>query len=321
MKYLVFGGSQFVSWYIVKRLVETGNEVITITRGNKKNIHNDKVTEIYADRRDSVQLKSALKNIDIDYVIDVSGYNKQDISFSIEALKGKNINAYVFISSGAIYKENNKLPFTEISATGKNSFWGCYGTDKLEAENYLMDIYKQNSFPVVILRPPYIYGEGNNVYREAFIFDRLKDNKVILLPNKGETIIHFIHIEDLFKTIEKIIDTKIAGCIYNVGNENGITFKEWVKICMSVYGKNVDLIEFEYKKHMYEPRDFFPFHDYDFYLDVSKVSRIYKPEITLEKGLDLSLKWYSDNGEKVSKRDRYSKNIEHIVKSNKKRFF
>ncbi len=312
MKYLVFGGTQFVSWYIVKRLVETGNEVITVTRGNKKNIHNDKVTEIYADRHDSFQLKSALKNIDIDYVIDVSGYNKQDVSFSIEAVICKNIKAYVFISSGAIYKENNKLPLTEISTTGKNSFWGSYGTDKLEAENYLMDKYKQNSFPVIILRPPYIYGEGNNVYREAFIFDRLQDNKVIFLPNKGETTIHFIHIEDLYKTIEKIIDSKITGCIYNVGNENGITFKEWVKTCMSVYGEKVDLIEFDYVKHNYKPRDFFPFHDYDFYLDVSKISNIYIPEITLEKGLELSLRWYSDNEEKVDKRDHYSKNIENI---------
>lgn len=315
MKYLVFGGTQFVSNYIVKRLIEDGHEIKTLTRGNKKNTHGSSVKELYADRCNFEQLSSVLENIDIDYVIDVSGYNKTDVSSSYEALKNKNIKGYIFISSGSVYVENNELPLYENSKTGVNKYWGSYGTDKLEAENFLINKFKETSFPVVILRPPYIYGEGNNVYRESYIFDRLKSNEKILLPKKGNTIIQFIHIEDLYRIVLKVIEKNITGEIFNVANENTITFKEWVKSCMEAYGKTVDLINFDYTDSEYTSRDFFPFFDYDYYLDISKLLEIYKPEIKFEYGLKKSLQWYLQNEDKVDKRDRYSKNINTIVKS------
>ena len=49
----------------------------------------------------------------------------------------------------------------------QNIFWGTYGTDKIAAEKALLERMKD----AYILRPPYLYGPMNNVYREAFVFD------------------------------------------------------------------------------------------------------------------------------------------------------
>lgn len=313
MKVLVFGGTRFVSQYIVKRLIENGNEVITINRGTIKGIHGDKVKELYADRHNISELKSVLKEIEADYIIDVSGYTLFDVRNSYETVKEMNIKGYIFISSSAVYQESETLPIKEDFPKGENKFWGTYGTDKLEAENYLREKHKESRFPAVILRPPYIYGECNNVYRESYIFDRLKEGKAIVIPNKGKTLIQFIHIEDLYKTIEKIIEMEIVGEIFNVGNSEGITIKGWVEKCMIAFGKKTEIIELDYERYGYNVRDFFPFYDYQYYLNVSEISKIYQSAISLEEGLRRSLKWYIENEEKVDKRNHYSENSDKII--------
>lgn len=313
MKILVFGGTIFVSWYIVKRLVEEGNEVITLNRGSKKGMHGNKVKEVYADRHNFKELNVALQQVDFDYVIDVSGYNEEDLRLSYESIKGRNIKGYIFISSSAVYEESEILPITEEFSKGLNKYWGSYGTNKLKAEEFLKSKYAENGFPFVSLRPPYLYGEGNNVYREGFIFDRLKDNKPIIIPGQGKTLIHFMHIEDLYRTIEKIIEKEIKGESYNVGDPEGITFKGWINKCIEAFGKETEIINFDYSRYDYDARDFFPFYDYQYYLSTEKINEIYKPQISIEEGLKRALKWYLGNEEKVMKRNAYWKDCDKIA--------
>ena len=313
MKYLVFGGTRFVSWYIVKKLYESGNEVITINRGNCKGLHGNNITEIYADRHNFNELKSALDEVEVDYVIDVSGYTLNDIKYSFEAIMNKDIKGYIFISSSAVYQESEILPIKEDFPVGENRNWGNYGTDKLEAEKYLTNKQQNSKFPIIILRPPYIYGEGNNVYREAFIFDRLKEGKPIIIPYNGKCLVQFIHIDDLYQTIIQLLKKNVKGNIFNVGNCDSITLKGWVQKCMLAFGKSTEIIEFDYLTNNFNSRDFFPLYDYQYYLDVTKISEIFKPVITLEDGLQKSLKWYNQNQDLVMKRDHYSVNSDNIT--------
>lgn len=315
MKILVLGGSQFVSWYIVKRLAEEGHQVTTLTRGSKKAVHGNKVEELYADRHNESEVKSAIGNRNFEHIIDVSAYTLDDVEKAYNCFMEKNIKSYVFISSSAVYVESPILPIKETFPKGQNKYWGAYGTNKLEAENFLITKSKENGFPVNILRPPYIYGEGNNVYREAFIFDRLKEGKDIILPNNGETLVQFMHIEDLYKSIEALINANIVGQVYNVGDEKGIKLKDWVQLCIDTYGSSNKIIPYNYKENGYHERDFFPFFDYEYFLDVEEISKIYKPKITMVEGLKKSLEWYLENEDKVGKRQHYHDNSDKIMLS------
>lgn len=313
MKILVMGGSQFVSWYIVKRLAEEGHQVTTLTRGSKKAVHGNKVEELYTDRHNELELKAIIGDKEFEHIIDVSAYTLDDVEKAYNCFIEKNIKSYVFISSSAVYIESPILPIKEDFPKGENKYWGAYGTNKLEAENFLISKFKENGFPVNILRPPYIYGEGNNVYREAFIFDRLKEGKDIILPNNGETLVQFIHIEDLYKSIEALINTNIVGQAYNVGEEKGISLKDWVQLCIDTYGSTNKIAPYNYKENGYHERDFFPFFDYEYFLDVEEISKIYKPKINMVEGLKKSLEWYLENEDKVGKRQHYHNNSDKIM--------
>lgn len=312
-KILVLGGTYFVGKYIVKRLLEDNFDVFILNRGTKAGSFGDKVTEIHCDRENFKDVQTKLADMTFDYVIDVSGLNVNQVHISYKVLKNINIKRYIFISSSAVYVVSNYIPISEDYNKGVNDYWGDYGINKLEAEKFLLDKNKTLGFPTTILRPPYIYGEGNNIYREGFIFDRATQNRPIILPNEGSTVIHFIHIEDLYCTITSLIENKSCiGEVYNVGNTIGITFRGWIEACMEACNKSVDIIEFNYKGSGYDCRDFFPFHDYQFMLDTRKIEKYYTPKISMIEGLKREYEWYKLNESYVKKKEHYEINEEKI---------
>lgn len=160
MKILVTGGTVFVSRYTAEYFVQKGHEVYVLNRNSRpqsKGVH-----LIEADRR---QLGDKLKNIPFDLVVDVTSYNKDDVRDLLNALG--DFGEYIMISSSAVYPETLPQPFTEDMKTGYNSHWEAYGTNKIEAEEYLLE----NLPKAYIIRPPYLYGKMNNLYREAFVFE------------------------------------------------------------------------------------------------------------------------------------------------------
>jgi nucleoside-diphosphate-sugar epimerase len=58
--------------------------------------------------------------------------------------------------------------------------------------------------PVVTLRPPFVYGPANNLYREAFVWDHLHANRRIILPGDGRRLAQFIFVKDLVKVCVKV---------------------------------------------------------------------------------------------------------------------
>ncbi len=137
---------------------------------------------------------------------------------------------YVFISSSAVYPEYVPQPFLEDSTLDENKYWGKYGTNIIEAETVL----SKRVSDAYILRPPYLYGQMNNVYREAFVFDCAMQDRKFYLPQNGDIKLQFLHIEDLCKFIDTILETKPEQHIFNVGNQVAITIKEWVEACYAV---------------------------------------------------------------------------------------
>ena len=202
---------------------------------------------------------------------------------------------YVLISSSAVYPEYETQPFKENTKLGENKYWGKYGTDKIEAEATLL---KRNS-NAYILRPPYLYGQMNNVYREGFVFDCALSDRCFYLPKKGEIKLQFLHVEDLCKFIEVILEKRPDDHIFNIGNSNAVSIRQWVEMCYNVAGKKPEF------KNVYddiEQRNYFCFYDYEYYLDVSKQHKIMENEKDLYEGLKEAFAWYKDNKHKVNRK-------------------
>lgn len=302
MKVLVTGGTTFVSKYVAEYFVNKGNEVYVINRNTKEQIKGVMLIEC-----DRMNIEDKLKGLHFDLVVDTA-YTKEQVKELVNGLES--FTDYIFISSSAVYPETNPQPFTEEQICGRNSVWGDYGTNKLEAELYLME----NVSKSYILRPPYFYGIYENLYREAFSFDCAISDRKFYIPH-NDMKLQFFNVYDLCRFIEILIEKQPENRIFNVGNKEAVTIKEWVELCYKVAGKEPKFVRVE--KNVPQ-RDYFCFYDYEYVLDVSKMLELMKDTVPLEQGLKEEFEWYKNNLDSVYNRKPY---IEYIDKNLQKLWY
>lgn len=280
-KMLVTGGTVFVSRYTAEYYVAHGYEVYVLNRNTRR--QSDGVRLIEGDRHKSGE---QLRNIHFDVVLDVTAYSARDVSDLLDGLAG--FDEYILLSSSAVYPETGPQPFKEESRLAENKFWGKYGTDKIAAERELL-----KRFPnAYILRPPYLYGPMNNIYREAFVFDCALMNRKFYLPEDGSMQLQFFHVADMCRFIDILLEQKPKNHIFNVGNEKTVSIRDWVSACYSVLLKKPEFVSVSGE---IEQRSYFSFYDYEYYLDVTKQHELMKEAIPLEKGLQDACEWYVSN--------------------------
>ena len=287
-KILVTGGTTFVSRFTAKYFAEHGFEVYVLNRGSREQVPG--VTLIKGDRH---ELGDLLKSHDFDAVLDITSYNADDVNCLLDGLG--NYGTYILISSSAVYPETGAQPFDEYGKLGENKFWGRYGTDKIAAEQALL-ARVQDAY---VLRPPYLYGPMNNVYREAFVFDCAKADRKFYLPGDGSMKLQFFHVEDLCRLMEIIISDKPAEHILNVGNSDAVTVREWAQICYECLGKKPEFVNVTAD---IEQRLYFSFYNYEYCLDVSRMQKLLPVTKDLREGLDECAGWYEGNDSEVRKK-------------------
>lgn len=285
---LITGGTTFVSKYVAEHFVSKGDKVYVINRNSRSQVEG--VTLINCER---TQLTNELKNIHFDAVLDITAYTEEHVSTLLNALNS--FDDYIFISSSAVYPETNPQPFTEEQKCGENSVWGAYGINKLKAEKFLSEKLP-NAY---ILRPPYFYGVYENLYREPFVFDCALENRKFYLPKNGNMKLQFFNVLDLCKFIEILLQNHPENRIFNLGNKDIVSVKEWVTLCYEVAGKKP---EFVYVEENINQRDYFCFYDYEYILDTSKQYELMNETTPLRDGLKEEFEWYKTHRNEVHKK-------------------
>lgn len=285
-KILVTGGTRFVSRCVAESFRDKGYDVYILNRGNSPSPEG--VTLIKSDRH---EIGDKLRGMHFEAVIDVCAYTEADVEDLKKALD--NECTYVFISSSAVYPEWEQQPFAEDAKRDLNKFWRTYGTDKIAAEDMALSSFED----CYVIRPPYIYGEGNNLYREAFVFDCAKQDRKFYLPGDGDMKLQFFHVEDLCRFINLLLEKKPSERVYNVGNAKTVSIREWVEACYKVLGKNPSFVNVT---SGIEQRKYFPFYNYEYILDVTRMNELLPDTIPLEEGLRSSYKWYQENRDQVN---------------------
>lgn len=287
-KLLVTGGTTFVSKYAAQYFLDSDYEVYVLNRNTKPQV--DGVKLIEGDRH---RLGNKLKNMHFDVIADITAYDASDIIDLYNAVGS--FGQYIMISSSAVYPEYGIQPFLEESERSANQFLGRYGTGKIEAENALLERIKD----AYILRPAYLYGPMNNIYREAFVFDCAKADRKFYLPKDGEMRLQFFHVKDLCKLMKTIINDKPSEHILNVGNPDVISIKDWVTKCYACFDKTPTFVNVY---DTIEQRNYFSFYDYEYALDVHRQNQIYPQTISLDAGLREAAEWYLGHEMEVNKK-------------------
>lgn len=298
MKILVTGGTVFVSRFTAEYFAAKGHDVFVLNRGTRP--QSDGVTLIKADRH---TLGDTLKGYSFDAVIDVCAYNETDVRDLLDSLG--EFGSYIMISSSAVYPETLPQPFNESQEIGANSIWGKYGTDKIAAERALTEHVPE----AYILRPPYLCGRMNNLYREAFVFECAERSLPFYLPNDGGLPLQFFDVEDLCRFVEVLLEKKPARRIFNVGYPESVTAHNWAKRCYAVLEHRP---VFVYVDSAIPQRSYFPFYDYDYKLDVSAMTELMPTLKPLDESLWQSYEWYAENRELITRKpllDYISENL------------
>lgn len=286
MKLLITGGTTFVSKYTAEYFVKTGHDVTVINRGTRQQVCG--VKHICCDR---MNIGDTLKGLHFDAVLDITAYTDDHIKAFLES--GISFDDYIFISSSAVYPETNKQLFTEEQNCGANSVWGDYGINKLKAEQYLI-----NNVPnAYILRPPYFYGIYENIYREGFVFDCAIQDRKFYIPGEGEMKLQFFNVADLCRFISILLEKHPENHIFNVGNKETITVREWVGLCYRIAGKKAEFVSVD-RKSVFQ-REYFCFHDYEYVLDVSNQNELMPETMPIEQGMKEEYDWYIKNPDSI----------------------
>ena len=285
-KVLILGGSVFIGKALAKHFIENGDDVYVLNRGNHPCIEGAK--QLIADRNDQVQFNEAIADEKFDIVIDGSAYIPEQTQISVDKFRG-NVDHYVHLSTATVYEEGQLQPYKEDeSKIGSAKSWGQYSTDKIACEKILFSEYKENGFPMSIVRPFYVYGNENNLDRESYVFSRIVKGLPIIVPGRGECKLQFGHIDDLCEAIYKIANTdKSIGEAYNVSGEI-TTFADWIRTCGKVLEIEPKMILVNSSEIGHKSREWFPFRDIDMIGDISKIESGLgiKPKYNLYRGLE-----------------------------------
>jgi nucleoside-diphosphate-sugar epimerase len=308
MRVLVIGGTLFIGRHLVSALTKAGHEVTIVHRKPGHDL-GKKVREIVADRNDVESFKEAVRGHRFDVVFDnVYDWHRGTTAAQVEATARafNHLCRYVFMSSVAAYGDG--LNHHEGDALAPDNHPDPYVRNKAMSERVLFRMHQRTGFPVVTMRPPYIYGPGNPYYREAFFWDRLRDSRKIILPGDGRRLMQFVHVRDVVEACLRAIDEPAAvGHAFNVANARPITQLEVVQVLAQVAGKQPQVVRIprqvimQMGGHPMGPHLYF-----GVYFDmppitevITKAQRIlkFKP-VDFAEGLKEAYRWYLRHHEK-----------------------
>lgn len=218
---LFIGGSGIISAACVREAVEQGFDVTVLNRGttDKRPIP-DAVTRLQADVSDRAALEAAIGDQRWDVVIDFVAFTPDQVQRDVEVFTGRT-NQYVFISSASAYQTPaTHLPITE-STPLKNPFWQ-YSRDKIACEDLLVRAYREDDFPMTIIRPSHTYDETLVPFSGGWtVLGRMRAGKPIVVTGDGSSLWTITHARDFAVGFVGLLDRAeaIGEAIHITGDE------------------------------------------------------------------------------------------------------
>jgi nucleoside-diphosphate-sugar epimerase len=307
-KVLLIGGSKFIGKTILNKLHSQNHDIIVINRGTIASseylpvgVKHHKV-----DRNNEEELRGAIGNESFDIVFDICAITKDHVVKILKVIEG-NVQRHVHVSSGSVYDTENVLsvpvdedhPFPELKEDTHP-----YVVSKTEAEIELFQAFNDRQFPMTIVRPTYVYGPDNYVYREAYFFDRIDRERSILLPEKGEGYFDLIHVEDLADLIIKLgfaKADKVLGEAFNGSRSYLMSANMYAKQVAIILNKKLDIVYYTHDmlKELKWPEEkfIFPYMPTGvFNMSNEKVCRVldFHHKYNYEDGLKSAYDWWID---------------------------
>ena len=306
MKILFIGGTGLISSACSDLVLERGHELYLLNRSASARYPAPKgATILQANiHADGAHLSALLAGHRFDAVVDFIAFTPQDIERDISLFRGIT-DQFVFISSASAYQKPVRNYLITEETPLENPFWE-YSRNKIASENLLMKAYRDDGFPVTIIRPSHTYGPSQIPFcygswmHPWTVIDRMKRGRKVIIPGDGTSLWVLTWNADFAKGLVGLLGKKNAiGEAFQITSDQVLS---WNQIHLEAYqaiGQMPNVVHI--------PSDFIALFDEDalgsligdksnsVVFDNSKIKRFvpdYQCEVNWAEGVRRSLAWF-----------------------------
>ncbi len=222
-----------------------------------------------------------------------------------EACLKSKVNRIIYISSVAVYGNGRHHRGTDEEAPYESIITDNYTKSKIMAERIAYNFIDQHSLPLVIIRPGYIWGNGDKAVMPKMI-SSIKKRQVAVI-NEGVNLMNLSHVENVIQGIMLAAESeKAIGRVYNLTDGSKVTTRRFFEDLLEMLGVDIKIKSFPYAPayvaaslaemycHITGYRSYPPFTRYTVkmgkYDQVFDISRAiyelgYKPKIRYKEGM------------------------------------
>jgi len=227
--------------------VELGMEVTLLRRGQRTADLPKDVRTIAVDIRDEEAVAQALGNQTFDAVVDWIAFTPADIERDIRIFRDR-ARQFIFISSASAYQKPVGHYLITESTPLANPYWQ-YSRDKIACEDRLMKAYREEGFPITIVRPSLTYGDTQivlavNSWQQSWTaVDRMRQGKKVIVPGDGSSLWVITHNSDFAQGLVGLLGHRQAiGHAFHITSDEVMTWDQYYRITAQAAGVEAQIV-------------------------------------------------------------------------------
>ncbi|MBK8025039.1 MAG: SDR family oxidoreductase [Chloroflexi bacterium] len=244
MKVLMIGGTGNISTSVSRLALARGIDLYLLNRG-RSGVPIDGAKTITADINQPEQVAAALGDLQFDSVVNWIAFQEHEVERDIALFRGRT-KQYVFISSASAYQKPTTMPIITESTPLANPYW-LYSRNKIACEERLMRAYRDEGFPMTIVRPshtydnriPFTIGNGGSYV----IPQRLLDGRPIVVHGDGTSLWTLTHSEDFaLGFVGLLAHPHSIGQAYHITSDFVLTWNQIVEQVADALGVQPNIV-------------------------------------------------------------------------------
>jgi nucleoside-diphosphate-sugar epimerase len=222
MRVLFIGGTGIISSASSPLALESGIDLYLLNRGKSHRGIPEGAKVLPGDANDRASLEAAISDLKFDAVVNWIVFTPDQIERDLDVFRGRT-GQYVFISSASAYQTPPaSLPVTE-STVLDNPLWE-YSRNKIACEERLVRAYREEKYPVTIVRPSHTYDRTLLPFDHGWtVVDRMRRGKPVLVHGDGTSLWTLTHHRDFARAFVPLL-----GNPHAIGEAFHITSDEWL---------------------------------------------------------------------------------------------
>lgn len=243
IKVLFIGGSGQISAACSQRAARLGIDLYVLNRGSTTSRPlPEEVHSLVGDIRDPASARNAVGTHEFDAVADFVAFTPEHVQASLDLFRGRT-GQYVFISSASVYQTPpRRLPIVE--STPLSNPLSPYAQAKIACEELLARAYRDDGFPVTIVRPAHTYDRTHVPCEGGWtVIDRMRRGKEVVVHGDGTSLWTLTHNEDFAKGFVGLLGHPQAiGDSFHITSDEAITWDQIHEILGAAAGARPQIV-------------------------------------------------------------------------------